>query len=128
MADVLADVVAGDRQHQRVLRRVQQMDQNAQQFVVLLVQALSVLAPELCGLVHRRPFQAARLDLRGVLVERRQILDGALQLLGEELDIAGDVLVVEAALLEDRQLLQDLALHHRDAMLLRHLRVLRLLD
>lgn len=128
MTNVFTDIVAGNRQDQRVLRGVQEMDQDSQQLVVLLVETLSVLAPELGGLVHGRPFQATGLDLGRVFVEGRQVLDGALQLLGQELDISGDVLVVEAALLEDRQLLQDLALHHRDAVLLGHLRVFRLLD
>lgn len=67
-------------------------------------------------------------NLRRVLIERAQILHGALQLLNEELHITGNVLIVVLALLENGQLLQHLALDHGDAVLLRHLGVLRLLD
>lgn len=128
VTDVFSDVIAGDRQDQRVLRGVQEMDQDSQELVVLLIQTLSVLAPELGGLVHGRPFQTAGLDLGSVFVEGREVLDGALELFGQELDISGDVFVVEAALLEDGQLLQDFALHHCDAVFLGHLSVLWLLD
>lgn len=68
------------------------------------------------------------LDLGGVLVEGAEVLDGALQALGEELDVGGNVLVVEAALLEDGELLEHLALDHGDAVLLGHLRLVGLLD
>lgn len=128
VAHVFANVVAGHRQHQRILGRIKQMDENAQQVVVLFVEAQRILAPEFRRFVHRRPFQAAAADLRGVLVERAQVLHGVLQLGDEELHIAADVLVVVFALLENGQLLQHLALHHGDAMLLGHLDVLRLLD
>lgn len=104
------------------------MDQDSQELVVLLVQTLRIFTPELGGLVHGRPFQAAGLDLGGVLVEGREVLDGALQLLGQEFNVSGDVFVVEAALFKDRQLLQDFALHHGDAVFLGDLGVFWLLD
>lgn len=51
-----------------------------------------------------------------------------MQLVGQVLDIAGDVLVVEAALLQNRQLLQHLALDHGDAVLFGHIWVGWLFD
>lgn len=41
-----------------------------EELIVLLVQADRVLAPELLRLVHRAPFQAARLQLRAVFIKR----------------------------------------------------------
>ena len=41
-----------------------------EELVVLLVQADSVLPPELLRLVHRAPLQTARLKLGAVLVKR----------------------------------------------------------
>jgi len=70
VAHVFADVEAGDGEHQRVLAGLQQMNQDAEQLVVLLVQTGRVLPPELGGLVHRAPFESTGLHLRGVLVER----------------------------------------------------------
>lgn len=58
MTDVFSDIVAGHGQHQRVLDRLQQVHQGAQQLVVLLAQTLCVLTPELGRLVHRGPLQA----------------------------------------------------------------------
>jgi len=40
-----------------------------EELVVLLVQADSVLPPELLRLVHRTPLETTRLELRAVLVE-----------------------------------------------------------
>lgn len=40
-----------------------------EELIVLLVQADSVLTPELLRLVHRTPFQAARLEFRAILIK-----------------------------------------------------------
>lgn len=128
MAHVFAYVEASHAEDERVFNRLQQMHQDSQELVILLVEATGVLAPELAGLVNGRPLQAAGLHLRRVLVERAQILHGCLQLVVEELDVVGDVLVVELALAEYGELLQHLALHHGDAVLLGDLAVLHFLD
>lgn len=127
MTNVFADIEASDAEHKRILAGLQVTNKDAQKFVVLLIQTLRILAPEL-ALVHWRPLQSTRLHFSGILIERAEILHGRLQFLSEELHIGGDILVIVLALLENRQLLQHLALHHGNAVLLGHLRVLRLLD
>jgi hypothetical protein len=117
VTNVLSDVEAGDTQLERVSARLEDLDQNVQQLVVLLIEAASVLAPELGRLVHGAPLKAARLELGGVLIERAEVLNGHVQLIVEELDVGGDVLVVKLALLQNAQLLQHLALHHSHAVL-----------
>ena len=54
-------------------------------------------------------------------------LHALIHLLHEEGDVLLDVLVLELPLLQQLELLHDLALNHRDAVLLLHLRLLRLL-
>lgn len=128
MTHVLSNVKAGDGEDNSVLGCLQQVNEDSEQFVVLLIEALGILAPELGRLVDGRPFEATAAHLCGVLVEGAEVLHRILQLLAEVLHIGGDVLVVEATLLEDGELLQHLALDHGDAMVLGHRGILRLLD
>lgn len=125
VANVFPDIETGHAQHQRVLAGLQQVDQYAEELVILFVQALRILTPEL-ALVHRGPFQASRFHLEEqkrshtparmssrnylgcVLIERTQILHRSLQPFGEELDVSRHVFVVEFALFQDGQLLQYL--------------------
>lgn len=99
MAHILPDVEAGDGKDNGIFRGFQEVDEDAQQLVVLLVQALGILAPELGRLVHRRPFQATAAHLCGVLIEGAQVLHRILELLAQVLYVGGNVLVVEATLL-----------------------------
>jgi len=78
---ILSDIKAGDGEDDGVLGGLQQVDKDAQQLVVLLVQALGILAPELGRLVDRRPLQATAAHLSGVLIEGAQVLHRVLQLL-----------------------------------------------
>lgn len=68
-------------------------------------------------------YSPSALDLGSVLVEGAEVLHGGLQALVEELHVVHDVLVVGALLLQDRQLFQDLALDHGDAVLFGYLKL-----
>ena len=118
MSDKFANVVGRHGQDERLRTRLEQMDQHFQHFAVLLHEAGRVLTPETLRLVNGAPLEPARLDLGCVLVERAQVLDGNLQLVVEELDVGGDVFVVELVLLQDGQLFENFGLHHGHAILL----------
>lgn len=68
------------------------------------------------------------LHLRRIFIERAQILYGILQFFGQIFNITADVFVIEATLLQNRQLFQHFALYHCNAMLLGHLCVLWFLN
>jgi hypothetical protein len=58
---IFTDIEAGHRQDERILGRFEQVNQDSQQFVVLLVQAQSVFTPEFGRFVDGGPFQAGRM-------------------------------------------------------------------
>jgi len=60
-------------------------------------------------------------------VKRPQVLDASLQRLIEKVDIVDEVLVVNLATFQQLQLLQHLALHHRDGVVCVILALRRLL-
>lgn len=55
---IFPDVVASDRQHDRVAAGLQQVDESTEQLLAALVEPRGVLAPELGRLVHGGPFQS----------------------------------------------------------------------
>lgn len=124
VSDILADVKTSHTQNQRILRGLEQVDENSKQFAILLVQTTGILSPEFAWFVDRRPLESSGFHFRCIFIKRAEVLNRCLQFVIEEFKIVIDVLVVEFALTQDGQLFEHFALHHSDAVLLRHCRVL----
>ena len=112
-ADVLANVVAGDGEVQRIGRVVEDLGEQAQDLIVILIQIGRVELPERVRAVHRRPLEVARPHLRRVLVKRAQRLHVALQRMQQKVNVGGDVLVSKLAGGENVAQRQKLVVGHR---------------
>ena len=70
MPNVFPEIKAGDGEHQRVLARLEQIDEDLEHLVVGLIQLVGVFAPKLLRAVHRRPLESSRADLGHIFVIR----------------------------------------------------------
>lgn len=60
---VFPDIMASNRQHQGVIARLQQINEDFEQLIVLLIKAFRIFTPELLTLVDRGPLHTSRLHL-----------------------------------------------------------------
>lgn len=62
MSNVFANIETGDTKYEGVLAGFQQMDEDAEKFIVFLVESLGVFPPEF-ALMHGGPFQTTGFHL-----------------------------------------------------------------
>ena len=109
---MLTKIKAGHAKHKWLLGALQQCDKNAEKLIVLVVQLGSIFPPELLTSMNGTPLQSAASYLCYILVVAGEVLHALIHLFHEERDVLLDVLVLELPLLQQLQLLHNLALYH----------------